>query len=110
MKLQTYTSAPGLERYPKRERLAKWQAVHKQLLREDAECRKRFHSYLTTMICLSCPLLAVYGYYFGAGLTSFAANLSVIFCVSATMVYLALRQMHFMNQRIGSYLQSNPDA
>ena len=110
MKLQTCFSIPGLERYPKRERFAKRQAIHKQLLRDDAQYRKRFNSFLTTIIFLSCPLLAVYGYYFGIGLTSLAANLTIIFCVTATIVYLSLRQMYFMNQRIGHYLQTNHDA
>jgi hypothetical protein len=103
MKLPTYI-------WVKRKRLAKWQAIHKQLLRDDALYRKRFHSYLTTMTCLSIPLLAVYGYYFEVGLTSFAANLGVIVCVAVTMIYFALRQLHFTNQRIKSYLQSSHDA
>jgi hypothetical protein len=110
MKFQTYTSTPGLERFPKRERLAKWQAAHKHLLREDVRYRKRFHSYLTTMVCLSIPLMAVYGWYFGYGLTSFAANLAIIIGVTAAMIFLALRQMHYMNQCIGRYWQSHHDA
>ncbi len=94
----------------KRERLAKWQAVHSLLFRDDAQFRKRHISFLITIVCLSIPLLAVYGYYFGVGMTSFAANLSVIFCVTATMIYLSLRHFHFVNQRIESYLQSSHDA
>ena len=79
MKTQTTTS--------KRERLAKWQDVHSRLFRDDAQFRKRHISFLITIVCLSIPLLAVYGYYFGVGMTSFAANLSVIFCVPATMIF-----------------------
>ena len=107
MKLKTYTSTLGLDRFPKHERFAKWQAAHKQLLRDDAEYRKRFRLYLTGMICLSCLLLGVYGYYFGVGLTSLAANLAVLICVVPVMVYVAVRQMNFMNQHIGNYFQSN---
>jgi hypothetical protein len=103
MNLQTYI-------WTKRERLAKWQAVHKQLLHDDAHYRKRFHSYLISVICLSLLLLAVYGYYFGVGLPGFAANLSVIICVSVTMIFLALRQFHFQNQRIRRYLELSHDV
>lgn len=99
MKLQTYI-------WTKRERLAKRQAIHSLLFRQDAQFRKRHIAFLITIICLSIPLLAVYGYYFGFGMTSFAANLTVIFCVTATIIYLSLRHLHFVNQRIESYLQS----
>ncbi|EEF59988.1 hypothetical protein [Pedosphaera parvula] len=107
MKLRTYFSTPGLERYPKRERLARWQATHNLLLREDAQYRQRHTSFLIILICLSCPLLAVYGYYFGIGSSSFAVNLAVIICFGGSIVYLSLRHLHFKNQCIGRYLQSN---
>jgi len=93
-----------------RERLARWQAMHRELFRNDPEFRKRHVSFLTAMLCLSIPLLAVYGYYFGVGLTSFAANLVVIFCVSAAMIYLSWRHFLFVNQRIASYSQSKSGA
>ncbi len=110
MKLHTYTSTVGLERFPKQERFTKWQAVHKGLLNTDSDYRKRFRSYLIGMVCLTIPLLGVYGYYFGVGLTSLAANLGVIACVVPIMIYVAVRQMAYMNQRIGSYLQANPNT
>lgn len=93
-----------------RERLAKWQAVHRLLFRDDAQFRKRHISFLVTIICLSIPLLAVYGYYFEVGMTSFAVNLAVILCVTAIMIYLSLRHLYFVNRRIESYLQSSHDA
>jgi len=102
MKSQSTTS--------KRERRVKWQAVHRLLFRDDAQFRKRHIRFLITVVCLSIPLLACYGYYLGVGMTSFAVTLSVIICVTATMIYLSLRHIHFVNQRIESYLQSNHDA
>jgi hypothetical protein len=104
MKLQTYTSTPGLEHFPKQERFAKWQGVHKQLLRDDVEYRKRFRSYLINMGCLTFPMVCVYGYYFGVGLRNWAANVAVIICVVPIMIYVAMRQMAYMNQRVGGYL------
>ena len=110
MKFQTYTATPGLDRYPVRERFAKWKEIHKRLLFEDANYKKRFNSYLISVCCLSCPLMGVYGYYFGTGLASFVANLAVTAIFTAIIVYLAFRQILFMNQRIGNYLQSNHNA
>ena len=96
--------------HSKRERRAKWQAVHRLLFRDDVQFRKRHIRFLITIVCLSIPLLACYGYYFGIGMTSFAATLSVIVCVTAMMIYLSLRHLRFVNQRIKGYLQSNHDA
>ncbi len=62
------------------------------------------------MICLSCVLLPFYLPFFGVRLLGIVLDLSIIFCVTAMIVYLALRQMIFMNQSIGRYLQSSHDA
>jgi uncharacterized paraquat-inducible protein A len=102
MKPLTHTS--------KRERFAKWQALHKQLLQNDAPYRKRHTSFLITIICLSCILLAFYLPFFGIRLFGFAADVSIISCVAAMIVYLALRQLQFQNQQIQSYFQSSHDA
>jgi amino acid transporter len=102
MKPQTNTS--------KRERLAKWQAVHKQLLQDDAQYRKRHTSFLITIVCLSCIMLPFFLPFFGIRLFGFAVNVSIISCVAATIVFLALRQLQFQNQRIQSFLQSSHDA
>jgi hypothetical protein len=40
----------------------------------------------------------------------FCGQFSVVFGVTAIMIFLALRQMNFMNQRIGSHLRLNHDA
>jgi len=90
-----------------RERLAKWQAVHSLLFRDDAQFRMRHISFLIAIICLSIPLMAVYCYYFEVGMTSFAVDLAVIVCVSSTVIYLSLRHLHFVNRRIEGYLQSS---
>ncbi len=98
MKIQTITS--------KRERLAKWQAIHKQLLGTDAQYRKRHTSFLITIVCLSCVIVPFYLPFFGIRLFGFAVDVSIISCVAATIVFLALRQFQFQNQRIQSCLQS----
>ena len=102
MKPQTNTS--------KLERLAKWQAVHKQLQCDDAQYRKRFHSYLATLICLSCILLLFYLPFFGIRLFGFAVDVSIITFVAAMIVFLSLRQLLFQNRRVQSYLQTHHDT
>jgi hypothetical protein len=94
----------------KSERLAKWQAVHKQLLQDDAQYRKRHTSFLIAIACLSCVMLPFYLPFFGVHLFSFKIDVSIISCVAATIVFLAVRQLLFQNQRIQSYLQSSHDA
>jgi len=110
MKFQTYTSTPGLDRFPKHERFAKWQDTHKQLLREDASYRRRFNTYLFSMIFLACILMPFYLPFFGINLFGFAMNLFIILGTTIAMICLALRQMRFMNERIGHYLQSKAKA
>jgi len=102
MKTQTITS--------KRERFAEWQTIHKQLLGTDAQYRKRHTSFLITVVCLSCIMLTFYLPFFGIRLFGFAVDVSIIACVTAMIVYLALRQLQFQNQRIQSFLQSSHDA
>jgi hypothetical protein len=103
MKLQTYTSTPGLERYPQHERAATWREAHKQLMKDDPEYRKRFHAYLSSVICLSCVVPGVC--FFGLGVIGVALDISLTLCLVAAVVWLAFRQQHFMNQRVGLYLQ-----
>ena len=103
MKLQTYIRA-------KRERLAKWQASHKQLLGDDAQYRKRHASFLITIIFLSCVLLPFYLPFFGVRLFGWSVDVSIILGVAAIIVYLALRQFRFQNQRIRRYLELSHDA
>jgi hypothetical protein len=102
METQTITS--------KRKRLAEWQAIHKQLLRTDAQYRKRHTSFLFTVVCLSCIMLAFYLPFFGIHLFDFAADVAIIACDSALIVYLAWRQFQFQNQRIQSYSQLSHDV
>ena len=102
MKTQTSTS--------KSERLAKWQAVHKQLLQDDAPYRKRHTSFLIAIVCLSCIMLPFYLPFFGIRLFGAVTDVSIIACLAAMIVYLAVRQFQFQNQRIQSYSQLSHDA
>ena len=92
------------------ERLTKWQAVHKQLLQADAPYRKRHTSFVIAIICLACIMLPFYLPFFGIRLFGFAVDVSIIACVTATIVCLAVWQFRFQNQRIQSYLQLSHDA
>ncbi len=46
MRLQTYTSTAGLERFPARERYGAWRKIHDRLMVEDCEYRRRVKRYL----------------------------------------------------------------
>ena len=87
-----------------------WQAAHKQLLRDDAQYRKRFRSFIAVKICLACLLLPFYLPYFGYRLFGFPANLCIILSVAALIVFLAVRQFHFQKQSIQRYLENHHSA
>jgi hypothetical protein len=89
-------------------RLSIRQATHKKLLRVDAPYRRRFHSYLISLFCLSCLLLPFYLSFFGFRLFGFPANQCIISSLGALIVFLALRQFHFQKQSIRHYLETNP--
>jgi hypothetical protein len=103
MKLQTYI-------WTKCERLVKWLAIHKQLLQNDAQYRKRHTSFVITIIFLACVLLPFYLPFFGVRLFGFSVDVSIILGVAAIIVCLAWRQFRFQNQRIKRYLQLSHDA
>ena len=46
MRLQTYTSTAGLERFPASERYRAWRRIHDRLMIEDSEYRRRVKRYL----------------------------------------------------------------
>lgn len=86
-------------------RLALWRATHDQLLYSDAPYRKRFHSYVTVVICLSCVLLVFYLPFFGVCLFAPAVNIAIICAVEAVILGLTLRQFHYQRKRIRRYLE-----
>jgi hypothetical protein len=91
-------------------RISIWQATHKELLRADPPYRKRFHSYLITLMCLCCLLLPFYLPFFGIPLFGFPANLCIILSLTALIVFLSLRQFYFQKQSIRQFLKANPGA
>jgi hypothetical protein len=99
MKTQTSTS--------KRERLAVWQATHKQLLHDDAEYRKRHASFLIAIVFLSCAMLPFYLPFFGVRPFGFAVDVSIVSSLAIAIVFLAWWQFQFQNQRIQTYLKSS---
>ena len=104
MKTQTNTS--------RRERLAKWQAAHKQLLQDDAQYRKRHTTSHFIIYCLLAITLPFYLPLFGVRLFVFGpvADVCIIVCVAAIIACWVLRQLWFQTQRIQSYLQLSHGA
>lgn len=107
MKFQTYNATPGLERYPAADRFAVWKGAHKQLRLVDAQYRRRFHAYAAAIICLSCILATTC---LGVGVVGIVIDLVLTVCLAGAIVYLAFRQQHFMNRRIGEYLRAGQDG
>jgi hypothetical protein len=109
MNPQTNVPTPSREGYTKHKRLALWQAAHKQLLRDDAQYRKRHASFLITIACLSCVMLPFYLTLFGVHLFGFKIDVAIIGCVAVVIVILSVRQFVFQNERIRIHLQSSHD-
>ena len=86
-------------------RLAVWQVTHKQLLHADAQYRKRFHSYLTAIVCLSCILLIFYLPFFGVRLFAPAVDIAIILGLAVVIVGLTLRQFRYQRKSIRHYLE-----
>jgi len=83
-----------------------WQTTHKQLLRDDAQYRRRFRSYLITLLCLCFLLLPFYLPFFGIPLFGFPGNLCLILTLAALIVLLTFRQFHFQNQTIRRFSEN----
>jgi hypothetical protein len=82
MKLPSYTQAPGLDRFPEKERFAVYLSAHQRLMQGDTTYRGRCRSYWAAVVCLA--LVPVLGW--------------------AILLWLAFRQQNFQNQRIGELL------
>lgn len=101
MKIETYTSTPGLDRIPAAERYATYRATHKCLVREDGAYRKRYNQYLSSVIVASAIPGAIW---LGSSALGIVASILLSLIPVAAIVFLALRQQHHMNQCIGSFL------
>jgi hypothetical protein len=102
MKIQTYTSTPGLDRYPEHDRFTVYRAAHKRLMREDAAYRRQWSSYIAGIVCVA--VVPIGEFVAGGALGTVFSVLSLVGVV-AGVIYLAFRQQRFMNQRIGDVLQ-----
>jgi len=91
-------------------RSAVWQARHRQLLRPDAQYRKRFHAYLTAIVCPSCILLVFYLPFFGVRLFAPAVDIAMIPGLAVVIVGLALSQFHYQRKSIRRFLESSHAA
>jgi len=102
MKFETYAATPGLDRIRSAERFAVYRAIHKRLMREDANYRKRFHQYLSSVIVLAVlPGTA----WLGSSALGIVASIVLSIIPGVLIVFLAFRQQHHMNQCIGGVLQ-----
>jgi multisubunit Na+/H+ antiporter MnhB subunit len=102
MKMPSYTSTPGLDRYPEQERFAVYRATHRRLMREDGAYQRRWSAYVAGIVCTSVVPFA--GFWGAPGLLF--SGLCVMAGVCA-VVYLAFRQQEFMNRRIGDVLEKS---
>ncbi|MFO1478046.1 MAG: hypothetical protein U1F98_15525 [Verrucomicrobiota bacterium] len=117
MKFASYTSTPGLERFPEAERHRVYQSMYRQLMEQDAEFRGRVGRYKVFIVVLSIvfclleawPILMISR---GAGSWPVAvAMIAVSSGAYAAYVLLAARQIQqFQNDRIGKALQEHPPA
>jgi hypothetical protein len=82
MKFPSYAATPGLDRFPSTERFAVYRATHQRLMSEDTVYRRRHSSYIAAVVCLA--IVPVAGW--------------------LAILYLAVRQQLFQNERIGSAL------
>jgi len=102
MKFETYAATPGLDRIPPAERFAVYRAIHERLMREDASYRRRFHQYLSSVIVLAVSPGAAW---LGSSALGIVTSIVLSFIPGVLIVFLACRQQHHMNQRIGGVLQ-----
>ena len=101
MRLPIYTSTPGLDRYPERERFAVYRATHQRLMSEDTKYRRRCNSYAAGIVCIA----VVPGVFLGGGALGILLSVISISAVVVGPIFLVFRQQKFMNQRIGDALQ-----
>jgi hypothetical protein len=102
MKLPIYTSTPGLDRYPERERFAVYRATHKRLISEDAAYRRKWSSHVAGIVCVA---IVPAGGFVGGGALDTLLSIVLMAAVLAGVMFLAFRQQKFMNRRIGDALQ-----
>ena len=98
MKLQTYKSTPGIERFPESDRLRIYRATHKQLLRDDPNYQRQSRRYMALITCLALlPLVAAFSSpVLGQAWSGFLVGGSVV-----AIIFLAFQQQSAMNARIG---------
>ena len=94
-----------LKTSPLNSRLAVWRATHKQLLHGDAQYRKRFFSYLKTLVFLTCILAVFYLPFFGVRLFAPAVDVAIILGLATVVVGLTLRQFFYQRKSIRHYLE-----
>ncbi len=102
MKIPTYSSTPGLDRYPEHDRFAVYRATHERLMREDAAYRRQWSSYVAGIVCVAVVPL---GGSLSGGTLGILLSVLSLAGVVAGVIYLAFRQQRLMNQRIGDVLQ-----
>jgi hypothetical protein len=101
MKIITYTSTPGLDRYPERERFAVYRTTHKSLMREDVAYRRQWRSYVGGIVCVA--IVPISGFVADRMIGILLSVLSIMVGL-AGVAYLTFRQQRRMNQRIGDVL------
>src|SRR5438270_11538271 len=102
MRLPIYTSTPGLDRYPERERFAVYRATHKRLMSEDAAYRRQCNSYVSGIVCVA---VIPAGGFIGGGALGTLMSVAWMSAGGAGVMFLAVRQPKFLNQKLRDALQ-----
>jgi hypothetical protein len=77
-----------------------WQTTHNQLLKDDPYYRKRFWSFLYTVLGISCVLWCFYLPYFGVRLFGFVIDVCITLGLAFLLVVLTIRQLIFQKKSI----------
>ena len=97
MKIPTYNTTPGLERYPEGERFSVYRATHSRLMRDNLAYRQRWISGIAGIITASTIPTFLESRW--ASFTLLLVPIQV-----ACILYLSFRQQKFMNRKVGEAL------
>jgi len=116
MKFCTYSSTPGLDRYPIEQRYRVWRATHKELMSTDAEYQRAVRRFVfqiiaSTLVCvIIAPAFTILQHQapndIALPVLSVVVPLAVSVAYAFFVVYASFRIQNFQNEKVGRALQS----
>jgi len=119
MKLCTYNSTPGLDRYLVGQRYRVWTDTHKELMRTDPEYRRAVRQFKFQIIASSIfaifatILMLAFSFSIGRGADNTAlliffivALVAILFAQVFSTLRISFRMQRFMNEKVGRVLKS----